>query len=185
MFKPHFILVLLMGSLSFAATPKDYVNLRKSAFADEGEMNDRWLSVVAMSKIQHKDREKDLLKALKNPSWYMRNVALLALETVNTKLALTEAIKLMEDPSLVVRSAAVDVVAKSSLTSSPARMALWKELRDKQNKTQGKSLWIRPQIMQHLVQTAQPKERPLFLGYLEDENLEVKSLAREALLKIK
>lgn len=177
-------MVLLFAIFAMAATPQqDYGQLRRSAFSDTAEMKDRWESMAALSKIKHKDREKDILRGIQDTSWYMRNVSLLALDSINAPLALKQAIKLLEDPSLVVRSAAADVIAKSAKTSGVARDVLWKELRDKQNRIQGASLWIRPQIMKFLSETALPQERKLFLTYTEDSDSDVQNFARQVLVK--
>lgn len=179
-------MINLLLSVVMAATssPQNYVSLKKTAFSETHEMKERWQSVVAMSKIEHRDRQKDLTKGLRDPAWFMRNVSLLALDSIDSKQALREAIKLLNDPSLVVRSAAVEVIAKSIQTSVVARESLWRELQDRDNKAKGRSLWIRSQIFQHLAASAKPQERPRFLKFTEDSDSEIQSLARATVAKI-
>ncbi|MFN9068173.1 MAG: HEAT repeat domain-containing protein, partial [Bdellovibrionales bacterium] len=158
--------------------------LKNTAFSETAEMKSRWRSVVEISKSQHPQREKDLMRGLKNSAWFMRNVSLLALHSINPNKGREEAIRLLEDPSLVVRSAAVEVLASSADSHSQVRQKLWSQLKNKKNKVQGSSLWIRSQLMQVLAQKPLPSERSLFLAFTEDSDSEVRSLARTSVSKL-
>lgn len=179
------LLILLISSLAYSSVDTNrYQTLKRKAFSDSFDMSERWKSIIEMSQIQHKERLPDLKKALKSQTWFIRNAAILALDQVDTNLAETEAIKLLSDPALVVRSAAVEVLAKRIRSSELARKALWSELNDKQNIIQKESLWIRPQIIQHLAKFPLKSDKSLFYSLLADSNAQVQSIARNALAEI-
>ena len=179
------LLITLFSSFAYSSVDANrYQSLKRIAFSDSYDMSERWKSIIEMSQIQHKDRLPDLRKALKSQTWFIRNAALLAIEKMDAKLAEVEAIKLLSDPALVVRSAAVEVLAKRMRSSALARKALWEELQDKQNFIQKESLWIRPQIIQHLAKSPLPADKSLFQSMLADSNSQVQDLARSALAEI-
>jgi len=179
------LLTLLISSFAFSdVDTQRYQTLKQKAFSESFDMSERWKSVIEMSQIQHKDRLPDLKIALKSKTWFIRNAALLALDEMSSHLAESEAITLLSDPALVVRSAAVEVLAKRIRSSEMARKSLWEELFDKQNIIQKESLWIRPQIIQHLAQFPQPSDRPHFQAMLRDSNVQVQEIARDALAQI-
>lgn len=178
-------LILLISSFAYSSVDTNrYQSLKQKAFSDSFDMSERWKSIIEMSQIQHKDRLTDLRKALKSQTWFVRNAALLAVEKMDAKLAEVEAIKLLSDPALVVRSAAVEVLAKRIKSSTLARKALWEELKDKQNFIHKESLWIRPQIIQHLAKFPLPADKSLFQTMLTDSNSQVQDIARSALAEI-
>jgi HEAT repeat protein len=178
-------MIPLFLSFVLAATgPVTYQELKKTAFSETAEMKERWHSVVAISKSKHPQREKDLLRGLKDSTWYMRNVSLLALHSINPDRGRDEALKLLEDPSLVVRSAAVEVLASSAETHLHVRTKLWSQLRNKKNRSQGSSLWIRSQLMQVLSKKPLLSERSQFLAFTEDSDSEVRNLARTSVSKL-
>jgi HEAT repeat protein len=177
---------VLFLSLALAATQlTSYQDLKNTAFSESAEMKTRWHSVVEISKSKHPQREKDLLRGLKDSTWYMRNVSLLALNSINPNKGREEALNLLDDPSLVVRSAAVEVLAKSAENNLQVREKLWSQLKNKKNRVQGSSLWIRSQLMQVLSEKPLASERSRFLAFAEDSDNEVRSLARASVSKIK
>ncbi len=179
------LLILFISCLAYSGVDTNrYQTLKRKAFSDSFDMSERWKSIVEMSQIQHKDRLPDLKKALKSQTWYIRNAALLALDKMDANLAEAEAIKLLSDPALVVRSAAVEVLAKRMRSSALARKSLWEELNDKQNMIQKESLWIRPQIIQHLAKFPVLAEKSRFQALLSDSSAQVQDIARNALNQI-
>ncbi len=179
------LLILLISSFAYSSVDSNrYQTLKRKAFSDSFDMSERWKAVIEMSQIQHKDRLPDLKKALKSQTWFIRNAAILALDKMDANLAEAEAIKLLSDPALVVRSAAVEVLAKRIKSSAVARKSLWAELNDKQNIIQKESLWIRPQIIQHLAKFPVPADQSLFKAMLTDSSAQVQDIARNALAQI-
>lgn len=175
------LLLLLSASLCFAETYKD---LKLKAFSERQEMSVRWKSLVRMAEMKKKESMTDLHKALNSKTWYMRNAALLAIDSIDSDKAFEAAKKQLSDPALVVRSAAVEVIAKNKTRKVEARKLLWNELADKQNKIKSKSLWIREQIAQILVQEPQASEREKFLVLVEENDPKLSGLAKAALLKM-
>jgi len=179
------IIILIFSSLAFSSVDSNrYQTLKRKVFSQNFDMSERWKSVIEMSKIPHRDRLADLKKALKSETWFIRNAALLALDKLDSKLAETEAIRLLSDPALVVRSAAVEVLAQKLKSSALARQSLWSELKDKQNMIQKQSLWIRPQIIQHLAKDPQESDKLQFQSFLGDSSVQVQDIARTALTRI-
>lgn len=175
------LFVVLLSSLCWAETYKDF---KIKAFSENEEMNVRWNAVVKMAELKKSDSLTDLKKALKSNVWYMRNVALLAIESIDADAAFDAAKKQLDDPALVVRSAAVEVIAKNKKRSEEGRKLLWKELHDKQNRIQTKSLWIREQIAKHLSEEPRKDERQNFLNLVEDKDQNLRSQGELALSKI-
>lgn len=164
------LILVLIASFSFAETYKD---LKSKAFSNENDMHVRWKSLIKMAETKKKASVPDLKKALKSDTWYMRNAALLALDSINPDLAFEAAKKQLDDPALVVRSAAVDVLAKNKSRAQEVRKYLWDELKDDQNKFKNRSLWIREQIAKILAESPQGSEREKFLAMANEPELRV------------
>ncbi len=172
--------------MPFVAGAETYQQLKAKAFSDQEEMAIRWNSFMQMVKMKKAESIPDVKKALKSNQWFMRNAGLIALDSINPELAFDEAKKQLEDPALVVRSAAVDIISKNKSQKKIAevRELLWKELHAKRNKVKSRSLWIRPQIGQYLAQNPQASERDKFLGLADEKDVEVKAYAEKSLEKL-
>ena len=168
----------------FFVQAETYKELRVKAFSETQEMSVRWNSLMQMTKMKKNESVIDLKKALNSNTWYMRNAGLIALDSINPDLAFDVAKKQLEDPALVVRSAAVDVLAKNKKKTAEVRELLWKEIYSKKNKIKSKSLWIRPQISQYLAIDPQPQEREKFLALMEEKDEEIRIIAEKALQKL-
>lgn len=175
------VLFLLIASLCSA---ESYNALKTKAFSEKHSMNVRWRSLIRMAEIKKNDSLGDMNQALKSKTWFMRNAALLALESIDSDKAFEAAKKQLDDPALVVRSAAVEVIVKNKARSDEARELLWKELADRQNKFRNKSLWIREQIAQVLSQDPRPHEKDKFLALVEEKEIKIRTLAESALKKL-
>lgn len=156
--------------------------LREIAFSEKYKMADRW---KALTLLTHIDREKAfplLEKALVSKEWYMRNAGLVGIEHLNPLEAKKAARKLLKDKALVVRSAAVQVLAKDFVTSD--RGLLWEQLYDKKNFRKGQSLWIRSQVLAVLALEPGSLELPLFLQYVNEKDQSVQTASVVALERI-
>lgn len=173
--------LILISSLGWA---ESYKSLRATAFSEHEDMNVRWKALVKMVEMKKSGSRPDLEKALKSKVWYMRNVALLALDSFDQDAAFEAAKGQLDDPALVVRSAAVEILAKNRKRSDEARELLWKELHDRQNKVQNRSLWIREQIAKHLSIDPKQEERQKFLKLVEEKEDQLRDQAQVALLKL-
>jgi hypothetical protein len=156
--------------------------LEKLAFSKDEDYRTRWKSLSLVAQIQGPKSEKILKKALKAPEWYMRNAALLAYQSVLPQKANEVAEQLLQDKALVVRSAAVGVLGKS--TDSSARESLWSELSNPKNFRKKQSLFIRGQILAVLAQEPLEKEVPLFLKHLNESDSRLHASAIVALEKV-
>ena len=182
-----FATILFLSLGSFAETEKptlSYKQLRATAFADTQEMAVRWKALMDMTRMKKHESLIDLKKALTSKTWYMRNAALVAIESINPEMAFDIAKKQLSDPALVVRSAAVEVLTKNKSKVAEVRDLLWKEIRAKHNLVKSKSLWIRPQISQFLANDPLPSERENFLALTEEKDDEVRANAERALQKL-
>lgn len=166
------------------AHAETYSELRQKAFSESQEMSVRWNSLMQMTKIKKNESIVDLKKALNSNVWYMRNAGLIALHSINSDMAYDVAKKQLNDPALVVRSAAVDILTKSKVRTTEVRELLWKEVHSKKNKNKSKSLWIRPQISQYLAADPQATERQRFLALAEEGDEEIRQIAQKALQKL-
>ncbi len=181
-FSLTFILCAL--AITSVASAETYKELRVKAFSETQEMSVRWNSLMKMTKMKKNESLIDLKKALSSNTWYMRNAGLIALDSINPELAYDVAKKQLNDPALVVRSAAVDVLAKNKMKTAEVRDLLWKEINSKKNKVKTKSLWIRPQISHFLANDPQPHEREKFLSLADEKDEEIRQIAEKALLKL-
>jgi len=170
--------------LSLISQAETYKELRIKAFSDTQDMSVRWNSLMKMTKMKKIESVIDLKKALNSNTWYMRNAGLIALDSINPEMAYEVAKKQLEDPALVVRSAAVDILAKNKKKMAEVRELLWKEIHSKKNKNKAKSLWIRPQIGQYLAIEPQANEREKFLTLADEKDEEVRQIAEKALQKL-
>ncbi len=178
--------LILTSAIAFAfcAQAETYKELKVKAFSETQEMSVRWNSLMEMTKMKKNESVIDLKKAINSNTWYMRNAGLIALESINPDMAFEVAKKQLEDPALVVRSAAVDVLAKNKKKTAEVRELLWKEVHAKKNKVKSKSLWIRPQISQYLAVNPLPEEREKFLALAEEKDEEIRIIAEKALHKL-
>ena len=178
-----YLIISTLVALSLQAKAETYKELKALAFSESQEMGVRWKSLIKMSQMKQNESLLDLKKALNSSTWYMRNAALLAIDSINPEIAYAEAKKQLQDPALVVRSGAVDILVKSKKNIAETRDLLWKELSDKKNRVKTQSLWIRSQISQYLAENPIQNERTKFLALLNDTDEDVKVFAKKALDK--
>lgn len=157
----------LSASRKQALSPlySDLITLAKSQ-AEPLKM--RWSSLMLALEIDANKASKDVLQFFDSSDWFMRNAALLAIEKIDTKLALVKARELINDKALVVRSAAVEILTKNG--NSQDREILWKELFHERNYKGQSSLWIRGQIVEFLNTKPQPNEIQKFAKLLFDRD---------------
>ncbi|MDZ4662605.1 MAG: hypothetical protein SGJ18_13415, partial [Pseudomonadota bacterium] len=124
-----------------------YKNLREIAFDSSYGMKFQWRALSALSLLGRDKSLPELETALSHKDWYLRNAGLVILKEVKPLRALFWAKKLMKDSSLIVRTAAVEVIR--SLKDRASASLLWSELYEKENYRGQQSLWIR----RHIVET--------------------------------
>ena len=156
--------------------------LENIAFSKEEPMRLRWMAITSMIKLDHKTAYSHLRRALLSPVWFMRNAGLISLEQYKPKEALAWANRLLYDPSLVVRTVAVNIIKKHGDKAFKARLK--QALNAPQNFYKGKSLWIRHHIVSTLAQFATPDEIHFFTKLLDDQDQRLHTPAALALKSI-
>ena len=156
-----------------------YPLLIEKAFDEKAGMDLRWKSLTLAAAIRKQGSEPDMMKAASHKSWFMRNAALLAIQSYSPKAAEQLALKLLNDNALVVRSAAVSVLTKS--TDQQVRNRLWAEFHDQKNVRNKQNLWIKEQILKHLAAYPQQQELSIFKKLAEDQDVKFKKIASNSL----
>lgn len=161
---------------------KHYDSFITLAFNDKQPMSVRWRALTAAAESRRERATADLMKAGANREWYMRNAALVALNEVNPAQGEVLAKQLLKDKALVVRSAAVQALEKS--TNPTTRDLLWDELNQNYNFKNTQSLWIRPQIIGILNKKPLDRELKIFAQLLSDNDSQVQANAIRGLEKL-
>lgn len=157
-------------------------SLKKIVNNDDQPLTVRWRAMTALGKAYPQKSLKFLVKQSKSNKWFHRNSSLLAIKSASPKMAVRISEKLLKDPALVVRTAAVQTLAELDATGS--REKLWASLNDKRNFRNGQSLWIRHHIMKTLAQFSKKQDQLRFARYLNDKDLKVQLWAIDGLEKV-
>lgn len=156
--------------------------LEKVAFDRQKSLEVRWRAVTVLGRVHAKNSQSMLEKALHSREWFMRNAALVVLPYGDRKWARSWAEKLLSDPALVVRTAAVQALRQLHATES--RMLLWKKLNDRENFHRGQPLWVRRHIIETLEQFSNSEDENRFKLAINDQDAEVRVVAQRAFQKI-
>lgn len=159
-----------------------YDTLLQVAQKSENPMSLRWRAITSAALLRREAAAPDLMKLGESSDWFVRNASLVGLSEVAKPQAVTLARRLVKDPALVVRSAAVDVIAKNAAASE--RDLLWDEFHADYNKRGRQSLWIRGQILHVLAKHPKSTEQERFAGFLKDSNVDIQKASMVALEKI-
>jgi HEAT repeat protein len=165
-----------------ARGPKVYRDLRAAAFNSEKPYEIRWRALISMAWLGGKESIVDLEKAIESSDWFMRDAALKGLEKVNKTKAIYWGKRLMNDPALVVRTAAVRVL--HDLNDSTSEGLLWEKLNAPENFRGEQSLWIRRQIVTALSDLASKGSEMKFAALLEDKDKSVYGPAMRGLERL-
>ncbi|RYZ71785.1 MAG: HEAT repeat domain-containing protein [Proteobacteria bacterium] len=164
------------------AQPAAYKNLQAIAFKKSSNMDVRWKAVTAMGRLGGAKAKADLERALKSPEWFMRNAALVSYSQNDRQASLTWARKLLSDKALVVRAAAVEIIANAKDTASS--QILWQKLYAKENFKRNQSLFIRRRIVEALGEMEGKGREAKFVAILADKDESLHEPAIEALERI-
>ena len=148
-------------------------------FDQSASMDLRWKAITSAGLVGGKSLRPQIQKALVAKEWFVRNAALVALESIDRNEAKVWAKKFLDDKALVVRSAAVETLAR--LEDRSATAVLWKKLNAKENFRGNQSLWIRKQITTALAQLDKSESQRQFIDLLEDRDEGVQEAAIKAL----
>ncbi len=127
---------------------KAHTYLARVAFDPSATLTERWRAVTTMGRLDPLRFRPELDKALSSRDWYMRNAALIALQTDERARAVAWSMRMLEDRALVVRTQAVrNLIDLNARESEPI---LWQQIAAKRNFRGRESLWIRTHIAEAL-----------------------------------
>lgn len=156
-----------------------YPQLVRVMFDDRETMELRWRAMMLGAKLVGPTSVPDLEKAMQNSAWFMRNAGLVAISQVDQQRAIQWAKRLISDSALLVRAAAVDVLAKSNKRESMD--LLWSKLYAPENYRGKQSLFIRRQIAEKLLRHSRPGDEAKWIKALADRDRSISVLAIGAL----
>ncbi|OFZ12416.1 MAG: hypothetical protein A2Z20_06620 [Bdellovibrionales bacterium RBG_16_40_8] len=156
--------------------------LRKIAFNESATLENRWRAITTYGRLYAKTDHDVIERALLSREWFMRNAALLTIHYGGRDWAIKWASKLLQDKSLIVRTAAVKSLRKTN--ASETESLLWNKFYSKENYHAGQSLWIRRHILEALTQFSRPGQEKVFIRVLSDKDKTLHSIALQALNKI-
>jgi HEAT repeat protein len=148
----------------------------------EIEYQNRWNQVFKLGEEPSKKNLQTVVRALKSPDWYLRDSALRTLPRFSLTEARSWSRKLLDDPSLIVRTTAVQILAQ--VQTEQDRSLFWKKLTAKENFHAGQSLWIRRHLVRALAAKAEPTEKLKFEALLKDPDSRLYPAAHQALDRI-
>ena len=143
-----------------------YAFLSRMAFDKHNGLQTRWRAITTMGRLDAKGFQKDLDRALSSSEWYMRNAALIALQTDERPRAIKMSLKLIDDPALVVRTQAVRNLIQ--LDARETEPKLWEKIFSHKNFRGQESLWVRVHLAEALANFASPGHIKSFQRLLMD-----------------
>lgn len=184
--KGIFALLFLFPFFAFSSPQVSLENasfdeLKKDLKKFSHQMERSWYTILRMGKSHPKSSKSYLKSLLKDRRWYIRSAALKALSKHHRKETLLAAKVLMDDPALIVRAGAVEVVKE--LGGKELSSYLWKKLYSSENFRKGKSLWIRKKIVEALASFSQEKDIENFVRVLTDKDQRLYPSAISAIQK--
>lgn len=182
----RFVFIICLISIDCFAGAGDFSKYIDMAANNKLDMNSRWRALISASDFATEKESVKQINQIKvftsNKDWYMRNASLIALAKISSVDAIVEAKKLLNDKSLVVRSAAVDVLGES-LTAEHKKI-LTEEFDKPYNFHKKSSLWIRKQILEKLFINVDIRDRHFFVKNLFDSDVQIAELSGKALEKL-
>jgi hypothetical protein len=145
-------------------------------------MSSRWKALLLAAEAANGSQIQKIISFSKDKDWFMRNATLVALDKMGTDIVYDKATELISDKSLVVRSAAADILIR--LNSTSVRKIFSEELTKKYNFNGKSSLWIRPQMLRHLAEKPLIQEKSFFTQLLHDKDPQMALISIEALQKL-
>ncbi len=181
-----FLTVLLLSMSVFSALPENETTSFDAQYKLAKNINlpmsSRWKALLQASEIAEGDQLAKVMAFSKDKDWFMRNALLVALDKMGTDIVYDRAKELLTDKSLVVRSAAADILIR--LNNTDVRRIFSEELSKKYNFNGSASLWIRPQMLKHLAENPSAEERGFFVQILHEKDQQMASISTQALEKL-
>lgn len=157
-------------------------SLERLAMDQKQDLQTRWRSITALGRLYPIESKSTLEEAVRSDHWYLRNAGILALSHGPRDMAIQWAKKLLDDPALVVRTAAVQTL--EAVRGVEAENLLWQKLNANENFHNGKSLWVRKHIARLLSHFAKPGQEGKFIAILKDQDERLHPYAVQALKKM-
>ncbi len=140
--------------------------LKQTAFDAKAGMQARWRSLTTLGRIDSTRFQPEIERALQSKDWYMRNAALIALQSCKREEAVKWSMKLVTDPALVVRTQAVRNLVR--LDAHEAEPLLWREIFSPRNFKGQESLWVRGHMAEALSRFGTPGRAKYFEKLLRE-----------------
>ncbi len=167
----------------FRSQPNFYFHHLKLMFYAKGSSDEiKWKSLISMARLHPKKAQSHIQQAAQNGNWFLKNAALIAMETIDSSQALAWAEQFLNHSSLVLRTASVELIRRQKAIQY--KNILWQKLKDKKNFRNGKSLWIRYTILQTLSEFSQIVDVPRFKGLLQEKDPRIISIAQRVLSRL-
>ncbi len=177
--EPHQVAVSHLKSEKHHA----YQPLKRIAFDEKMPLKTRWKSLMLLSEVYGSQSLPELEQAITHKAWFMRSAGLTALEKINQAKAKEFAfLKLKDDPSLLVRMKALELLKDSS--NKDVKELMWKKIHSPDSFHQSRGLWIRQDLAQVLLKSAEIKDLKKWVKLLHDSESGVQVIAALALKKI-
>ena len=139
----------------------------------------KWKALMAMTRLDSQRAQPYIRQSLRHRSWYFKNAGLIALEIFNPQMAVAYARRFLDHPSLILRTASVDVIRRQR--AYQYRSLLKEKLYAKENYRNDVSLWIRPRIVQTLSEFSNANDQSFFTALLDDSDVQVQAIALKTL----
>lgn len=143
-----------------------FITLKKFVFSPQENMSIRWKALTSLARVYPDKSYGTIKKALNSSEWFLRNAGLIALEIISPQDSLKKANDFLNDPSLIVRTAAVDLIKKYKAIQF--KIYLIQKLHAPDSYYKNSSLWIRSHIVSTLADFATPGEEKMFISLLQD-----------------
>lgn len=177
----YLLLCLFFASQAHSAVD-DFASQLNAAANSKLSMSSRWVALINAAKLAKLNQLDQIKKFSESKEWFMRNAALVALNKVDKGAAMAEAKRLIYDRSLVVRSAAVEIIASN--LNEENKNILSVEMSKAYNFHKTSSLWIRKQIVEKLSIAASLADRDFFVRGLFDTDREIAKMSAQILARI-
>ncbi len=155
---------------------RTFVLLKTLLVSPKESMPVRWKALTSLARLYPQKSLSLVQRALRSSPWFLKNAGLIAMEIIDPEQALTWAEHFLNARSLVVRTAAVDMIKRHGAKRYKARLLA--KLNAPDSFYRGKSLWIRSHIVSALSVLSEPGEEKLFISFLDDpdERLHIQAI---------
>lgn len=157
--------------------------LKDWAFDRNRSLEIRWRALTALPYLDSRLGQLAIEMALKSEEWYLRNAATIALPALDRDYAVNSSARLLSDPALVVRTAAVQNLLK--LNAREKTELIWRKINSPENFRNGESLWVRRHMAQALAEFSGPGQEDRFIALLKDKDRRLHPFAIQALERIR